>query len=80
MREWSHGCTSQCVGGANTGATQERLQGGVMKAEIVWRNPLPPANDRSSIERVTSNNCGVVYAVSTPFAEQKFELIQGGTA
>jgi hypothetical protein len=51
-----------------------------MKAEIVWRNPLPPANDRSSIERITSSNSGAVYAVSQPDAQQRFELILGGEA
>ena len=51
-----------------------------MTAEIVWRNPLPPANDGSSIERITSDDCGVVYAVSKSDAQQKFKLILGGVA
>ena len=51
-----------------------------MTAEIVWRNPLPPAKDGSSIERVTSDDCGVMYVVSNPDARQKFELILGGAA
>jgi len=48
-----------------------------MKAEIVWRNPLPPKNDWSSIERITSTNDGAVYAVSKLDSEQSFELIPG---
>jgi hypothetical protein len=51
-----------------------------MTAEIVWRNPLPPANDGNSIERVTSDACGAVYAVSNPDTQQRFELILGGVA
>lgn len=51
-----------------------------MTAEIVWRNPLPPAKDGSSIERVTSDDYGVVYAVSQSDAQQKFQLIPGGVA
>jgi hypothetical protein len=51
-----------------------------MKAEIVWRNPLPPAKDGASIERVTSDDCGAVYAVSKSDARQNFELIMGGAA
>jgi hypothetical protein len=48
-----------------------------MTAEIVWRNPLPPTNDWRSIERVTSDDCGAVYAVSKADEKQKFELILG---
>jgi len=51
-----------------------------MKAEIVWRNPLPPAKDGASIERVTSDDCGAVYAVSKSDARRNFELIMGGAA
>ncbi len=51
-----------------------------MTAEVVWRNPLPPAKDGTSIERVTSDDCGAVYAVSKSDAQQNFELIMGGVA
>ncbi len=50
-----------------------------MTAEIVWRNPLPPAKDGASIERVTSDDGGALYAVSrSDDAQQNFELIMGG--
>jgi hypothetical protein len=48
-----------------------------MTAEIVWRNPLPPTKDGGSIERVTSDNCGAVYAVSKADEQHRFELILG---
>lgn len=48
-----------------------------MTAVIVWRNPMPPANNGSSIERITSDNCGAVYAVSKSECRLKFELILG---
>jgi hypothetical protein len=46
--------------------------------EIVWRNPLPTANIDNRIQRVTSDDCGAVYAVWNPEPTEKFELITGG--
>jgi hypothetical protein len=51
-----------------------------MTAEIVWRNPLPPAKDRGSVERISSNDCAVVYTVFEFDAHREFELIPGGAA
>lgn len=51
-----------------------------MTAEIVWRNPLPPTKDGSSIERLVANDHGAVYAVRTHDAKQRFVLILGGAA
>jgi hypothetical protein len=48
-----------------------------MTAEIVWRNPSPPAKDGSSIARLASDSGCAMYEVSKSDAQQKFELIFG---
>ena len=49
-----------------------------MTAKIVWRNPMPPVKDGSSIERLASNPSGAMYAVTCKSdPQQKFELILG---
>jgi hypothetical protein len=51
-------------------------EGAVM--EIVWRNPLPPANGDNSVRRITSDDSAATYAVIESEPTEKFELIMGG--
>lgn len=79
LREWPINCDGKDKSEDGTGYLRN-TQGEVMTAEIVWRNPLPPTNDGASIERVTADDGGAVYAVSRSDARQNFELIMGGVA
>lgn len=51
-----------------------------MLLTIVWRNPLPLTNIENSVQRVTSDNRGAVYAVWNQELTERFELITCGQA
>ena len=47
-----------------------------MTFEISWRNPAPPRNTKSSVQRVASEDGRAVYLVCG--SDRVFELILGG--
>jgi hypothetical protein len=48
-----------------------------MKLQIVWRNPTPLAQMQRTVERVRTEQFGVLYVVTNPDTAQEFELILG---
>jgi hypothetical protein len=50
-----------------------------MALELVWRNPLPSPSVESTVRRIRSDQCDVVYAVTNQHFTQEAELILGRT-
>jgi hypothetical protein len=46
-----------------------------MPLAIVWRNPLPLIRTKRTLQRISSDQFGAVYAVTNPNLSQQFELI-----
>ena len=51
-----------------------------MKLQIVWRNPLQLSRPEYSVERISSDDSGKLYAVIDRDHTQQFELILGTAA
>jgi hypothetical protein len=51
-----------------------------MALEIVWQNPLPLIGIERTLQRISSDQCGAVYAVTAPDLTQEFEVILGEVA
>jgi hypothetical protein len=51
-----------------------------MALTIVWRNPFSLVRFSRTLERIISNELGVVYAVAAPDLTQEFEVIPGDVA
>jgi hypothetical protein len=48
-----------------------------MALEIVWQNPLPLIGTERTLERISSDQFGAVYAVTALDLTQEFEVIRG---
>jgi hypothetical protein len=48
-----------------------------MALEIVWQNPLPFIGTERTLQRISSDQFGAVYAVTAPDLTQEFEVILG---
>lgn len=51
-----------------------------MALAIVWRNPVPLIKTKRTLQRISRNQFGAVYAVTNPDLMQEFELILGHVA
>jgi hypothetical protein len=51
-----------------------------MEMEIVWRNPLSLARVEHTLQKLSSDQFGAVYAVTNLDLVQEFELILGDAA
>lgn len=51
-----------------------------MALTIVWRNPLPLIGTERTLQRISSDECGAVYAVRAPDLMKEFEMIRSEVA
>lgn len=45
--------------------------------QVVWRNPTPPGNTASSLERLVLDEYGAVYAIHFSDSTKVFEILLG---
>ena len=62
---------------ANQSQPEGVVKVGIMKLEIVWRNPVQVTRVERKLQKVSSDEFGAVYSVTNPELIQEFELIQG---
>ena len=57
------------------GSTMRGENRGHMEPEIIWRNPLPLARIEHTLQKISNDQFGAVYAVTNLDLVQEFELI-----
>ena len=51
-----------------------------MALKVVWKNPLPLIRTKPTLQRISSDQFGAVYAVSVQDFTREFEVLPGEVA
>ena len=51
-----------------------------MALKVVWKNPLPLIKTKPTLQRISSDQCGAVYAVTVQDFTREFEVLSGEVA
>jgi hypothetical protein len=51
-----------------------------MALKVVWKNPLPLIRTKPTLERISSDQFGTVYAVTAQDFRREFEVLPGEVA
>ena len=51
-----------------------------MALKVVWKNPLPLIRTNPTLQRISSDQCGAVYAATAQDFTREFEVILGEVA
>ena len=51
-----------------------------MALKVVWKNPLPLIRTKPTLQRISSDQYGAVYAVTAQDFTREFEVLPGDVA
>ena len=51
-----------------------------MALKVVWKNPLPLIRTKPTLQRISSDQFGTVYAVTVQDFTREFEVLSGEVA
>jgi len=65
---------------ANQSQPEGVVKVGIMKLEIVWRNPQPPGTRKLLVKQIVADAYGALYAVRSAHEIKVFELLESRAA